>query len=161
MGLYPRCGAAVLADEAVLHFQPVEGARGYRIEVQNLQGWPVFQVDVESLPVKVPAGTLHAGLSYRWTVCTLDSPVAIACGEAGLVTLSKDNARTREKVREILESDIPDSLPLLAAIDRRLGLLLEARDELREALDRKPGDPGLLQAFDEIATQLEDKDDPE
>lgn len=161
MGLYPRHGMAVLADEAVLHFQPVEGARGYRIEVQDNQGGIVYRIDIESPPLKLPVGMLRTGFRYQWTVSTLDRPIAIARGEADLVTLSKDAAKAREKAREILESDTPDSLPLLAEIDRSLGLLLEAREELREALDQKPGDPGLQQALDKIETRLKDKDDPE
>lgn len=159
-GLYPRYGMAVFADEAVLHFEPVEGARGYRIEVQDDQGWAVFRVDVESPPVQLPAGALHAGLRYRWTVRTLDRP-AVARGEADLVTLSKDAVRAREKAREVLESETPDSLPLLAEIDRSLGLLREAREELREALGRKPGDPGLQQALAKIEMRLEEEDDPQ
>jgi hypothetical protein len=161
MGLYPRHGTAVLAKEAVLDFQPVEGARAYRIEVQDDQGGAVFQIDIETPPVKLPAGTLRAGLRYQWTVCTLDRPVAVARGEAELVTLSENDAREREKARKILETETPDSLPLLAEIDRSLGLLVEARKELREALDRKPGDPGLRQALAEIETRLEEENDPQ
>jgi hypothetical protein len=157
-GLYPRHGMTVLADEAVLHFQPVEGARGYRIEVQDDQGGIVFRVDIEAPPVKLPAGTLRAGRCYRWTVRTLDRPSAIARGEAELVILSEDAARAREEARKILESETPESLQLLAEIDRSLGLLLEAREELQEALDRKPGDPGLRQALGEIETRLEDQE---
>jgi len=160
-GLYPHRGVAVLEDEAALHFQPVDGARGYRTEVQDDQGGTVFRVDIESPPVKLPAGTLRAGLRYRWTVRTLDRPGAVACGGAELVTLSKGAARAREKAREVLESETPDSLPLLAEIDRSLGLLLEAREELRQALDRKPGDPGLRQALAELEKQLEDENELE
>lgn len=70
-----------------------------------------------------------------------------------------DATQAREEARKILESETPDSLPLLAEIDRSLGLLLEAREELRQALDRKPGDPGLR--LDAIERRLKDENDRE
>lgn len=158
-GLYPHCGAAVLAEEARLHFQPVTGAREYRIEVQDGQSRTVFQADTESSPVKVPAGMLQSGHRYWWTVHTLDRPGAVARGGAELVTLGADAARAREKAREVLEAEGPGSLPLLAEIDRSLGLLREAREDLRTALESAPSDPALREALAELEMQLEDKND--
>ena len=160
-GLYPRRGAAVLANATVLYFQPVTGASRYRIEVQDRENQTVFQTELESSPVKVPAGTLRPGNNYRWTVRTLDRPGAIARGEAELVTLGEQASRTREKARQSLAAEGAGSLPLLAEIDRSLGLLLTAREELRAALDGKPGDPALRQALAEIEERLEDEDDHE
>jgi hypothetical protein len=158
-GLYPRRGAAVLTNETVLRFQPVAGAREYRIEVQDGQGRTVFRTDAGSPPVKVPAGTLRPGHRYLWVVRTLDRPGAIARGEADLVTLSEDAARTREEVREILATEGPGSLPLLAEIDQSLGLWLEAREDLRTALTHEPANPALRKALIEIELRLEDADD--
>jgi len=158
-GLYPRRGAAVLANATVLYFQPVTGASRYRIEVQDGENQAVFQTEVESPPVKVPAGTLPPGNTYRWTVRTLDRPGAIAHGKAELVTLGDQASRAREKARKILEVEGAGSLPLLAEIDRSLGLWLEAREELKAALREKPSDPALREALGEIATQLENEDD--
>jgi hypothetical protein len=159
-GLYPRRGVAVLAGKTVLRFQPVTGAREYRIEVRDGQGRTVFRTDAGSPPVKVPAGTLRPGHRYSWMVRTLDRPGAIARGEADLVTLSEDAARAREETRKILENEEPGSLPLLAEIDQSLGLLFEARQELSKALDAN-GDPALRKALAEIEMQLEEADDPE
>jgi len=158
-GLYPRRGVAVLADDAVLRFQPVLGAGRYRIEVRDGQGRTAFQTDAESPPVKVPAGRLRAGHRYSWMVRTLDRPGAVARGEADLVTLSEDAARARQETREILESGESGSLPLLAEIDHSLGLLLEAREDLRAALGGEPANPALRKALAEIETQLEEADD--
>jgi len=155
-GLYPFHGVAVLAEEAVLHFQPITDARGYRIEVQDGEGWTVFRADVESPPVEVPAGRLRAGFRYWWTVRTLDRPGPVAQGEAELVTLSARAARAREEVREILTAEGAGCLPLLAEIDRGLGLWLEARDELRTALDEESGDPALREALAVIESRLEE-----
>jgi hypothetical protein len=158
-GLYPRRGVAVLADDAVLRFQPVLGAGKYRIEVQDGQGRTAFQTDAESPPVQVPAGRLRAGHRYSWMVRTLDRPGAVARGEADLVTLSEDAARARQETREILESEESGSLPLLAEIDHSLGLLLEAREDLRAALGGEPANPALRKALSEIEMQLEEADD--
>ncbi len=157
-GLYPRRGVAVLADETVLRFQPVMGAGKYRIEVRDGQGRTIFRTDAGSPPVKVPAGTLRPGRRYSWVVRTLDRPGAVARGEADLVTLSEDATQAREEAREILAAEGTGSLPLLAGIDRSLGLLLEAREELSKALDAN-GDPELREALAEIEMQLEEADD--
>ena len=160
-GLYPHGGAAALVGETVLRFRPVAGARGYRIEIRDRQGRTVFQTETESAPVKVPAGTLRPGLDYQWVVRTLDRPGAIARGEAKIVTLSQHAAQAREEARKVLEAEGPDSLPLLAEIDRSLGLLLEARKELQTALLEKPGDPALRRALAEIEARLVDENDPD
>jgi hypothetical protein len=158
-GLYPRQGAVALAEETVLCFKPVPGAGEYRIEVQDGQGRTVFQTDAGSSPVRVPAGTLHGGQRYRWTVRTLDRLGPAAQGEAELVTLSASAVRAREETREILAAEGESSLPLLAEIDCGLGLWLEARDELRTALHEEPGDPALQEALAAIEAQLEAGDE--
>ncbi len=158
-GLYPCRGTAALAGATVLLFKPVPGAMEYRIEVQDRQGQTVFQADAQSSPVEVPAGMLHSGRRYWWTVRTLDRPGPVARGDGEFVTLSEDVARAREETWEVLKPEGPGSLPLMAEIDHSLGLLLEARDELRTALDRGPANPALREALAEIEAQLEDVDD--
>jgi hypothetical protein len=166
-GLYPHGGAAVLPGEIRLRFQPVTGAARYRVEVQDEHGRTVFREDGESsvVPmgptVKLPAGTLHAGASYRWTVRTLDRPGAVARGAAGLVVLDEETARRREETRKVLASEGPGALPLLAAIDAGLGLWLEAREALTAALDAAPGEPALQEALAAIERRLETEDDAE
>jgi hypothetical protein len=160
-GLYPRRGAVTLAGETVLQFQPVTGAREYRVEVQDGQGRTVFRTDAGSPPVKVPTGTLRPGHRYSWMVRTLDRPGAVARGEADLVTLGQDAARVREEARKVLAAEGPGSLPLLAEIDQSLGLLLEAREDLRTALDHEPAGPALREAFAQIAMRLEEANDRE
>jgi len=159
-GLYPRDGATVPARAAFLRFQTVAGAKGYRIAVQDGQGRTVFETTVESPPVQVPARKLRAGLSYSWTVQTVDRPGPIARGEAELVILEADAAKAREEARKRLGAEGPGFLPLLAEIDRRLGLLREAREELGAALRENPGDPALREALAEIDTRLGYVDDP-
>lgn len=158
-GLYPRHGAAALAGDTVLLFKPIPGAGKYRIEVQDCQGGIVFQTDAESPPVKVPAGVLRSGHRYWWTVRTVNRLGPVAEGEAELVILGASAARAREETREVLTAEGEGALPLLAEIDRGLGLWLEARDELKEALEAKPGDPALGQALTAVERQLEEDDE--
>lgn len=160
-GLYPRGGAAALAGETVLRFDPVAATREYRIEVQDSQGRTVFRTDIESPPVKVPAGKLVAGLDYLWTVRTVDRPSAVARGEAEFVILSETAAQARDESRKVLAAEGADSLLLLVEIDRSLGLLLDARENLRAFLADEPGDPVLWEALAEIEMRLEHEDDPE
>lgn len=160
-GLIPQDGETVLAEAIALHFQPVVGAKEYRIEVQDVQGRIAFRSVIESPPVKVPAGRLRAGVGYLWTVQTVDRPGAVARGEAEFVVLDEVAAETREEARAMLVGEGPDSLPLLAEIDRSLGLLLEAREDLETALVNKPGDPAIREALAEIDTLMEQESDPE
>jgi hypothetical protein len=157
-GLYPRHGAATLAGEIVLYFKPVPGTMSYRIEVQDRRGKTIFQTDTESSPVKVPAGLFQSGHRYWWTVRTLDRPGPVAQGEAEIVTLGASAARAREEARKVLAAEGEGSLPLLAEIDRNLGLWLAARDELRAALDHEPGDAELQEALAAVEGRLEEGD---
>jgi hypothetical protein len=158
-GLYPHRGATVLPGRILLRFPPVAGAEKYRIEVHDDHGRMLFATDSPSSPVEVPAGTLRAGLRYPWTVRTLNRPGAVARGEAELILLGENAARMRQEAHEILKLEGPDSMLLMAEIDRSLGLLLEAEEDLQAASRGMPGDPALLAALARIATQRERKND--
>jgi tetratricopeptide (TPR) repeat protein len=160
-GLYPRREATVLPGEIPLRFQPVTGAGTYRVEVQDEQGRTLFAADTASSTIEVPAGTLRAGRRYHWTVRTLNRPGGVARGEADLVVLSEGAAQARAETRKILESEGPGSLSLLAAIDYGLGLLLEAREGLRAALDGKPGDSALQEALAGLESTLSEEEPEE
>jgi hypothetical protein len=160
-GLYPHRGTTTLAKEVLLNFHPVAGVQGYRIEVRDRQGDKVFGVDVASPPLKLPSEALKPGAGYRWTVRTLGSTCGVARGEAELVTLSEADTEVREISRKVLTAEGPASLPLLAEIDFSLGLLVEAREDLRTALSAKPGDPALRDALAEVEARLAHNDDSE
>ncbi|HEV7509762.1 MAG TPA: hypothetical protein VGS07_33120 [Thermoanaerobaculia bacterium] len=158
-GLYPRRGAAVLAGKAILRFQPVACAGKYRVEVEDRQGNVIFGIETTASEVPLPEDALQPGQHYRWIVRTLDRPGAVARGGADLLTLSKDAAWAREEARKTLEAESSLSLPLLAEIDRALGLWLEAREDLRKAIEIGPADSALREALTAIETRLEDGDD--
>lgn len=157
-GLYPRAGAAILPDPVVLRFEPWEGAVRYRVEVQDSQGRPVFRSDPEGATVRLPAGTLAPGARYAWTVRTLDRPGVMARGEADFRVLPIEAARMREEVRAALAAEGDASLVLLAEIDRGLGLLAEAREELRGALRTLPASAPLRAALADVERRLEESD---
>jgi hypothetical protein len=156
-GLLPRDGIASLAESTRLTFAACEGAGRYQVEVQDPQGRTVFRAETGETEVRVPAGTLQPGARYHWTVRTLDRIGPVARGEADLVTLPAKAARTRETLRAALTTEGGgEPLALLAEIDRSLGLLLEARQELRAALGAAPGDPGLQEALADLERRLKE-----
>lgn len=155
-GLYPHRGATVLAAATVLSFPPVPGAQTYQISVLDARGSIVFTTATASPPVRVPLGRLQPGASYRWTVSTLDRPIAVAQGQAELVTLPEASARDREKARRILAAEGPSALPLLAEIDRSFGLLSQARDDLMAALDAGASERALPAALAAIEGRIKD-----
>jgi hypothetical protein len=155
-GLYPRRGAAVLAGEAVLVFAPVEKGGRYRVEVQDNQGQVVFRADAEAPSVRVPRKVLLPGTVYSWMVRTLDRPGPLARGEANFVTVPDHVARMREELRIALAAEgNGESLALLAEIDRSLGMLLEAREELRAVLAKSPENIALAEELATVEQQLE------
>jgi hypothetical protein len=160
-GLYPRRGAATLAEETVLRFKPVEEGGRYRVEVQDEKGQAVFRVDVEAPAVRVPGRALLPGAQYHWTVRTLERAGPVARGEADFVTLPEDAAEAREELRAAIEAEGDgESLALLAEIDHSLGMLLEALQELQAAHDRSPGNAPLAQELAALEQRLKDVDEP-
>jgi CHAT domain-containing protein/serine/threonine protein kinase/Tfp pilus assembly protein PilF len=141
-GLYPHAGTAALAEATVLQFQPAVGADGYHVEVQD-RGSTLFQAGVES-EIALPADLLAPGARYRWRVCTEETLGPARCGEAWFTTLDRQAAERRRALREALAGrDDPESLALLAAVDSRLGLLMEAAQGFHD-LGRTAGERGDL-----------------
>jgi CHAT domain-containing protein/Tfp pilus assembly protein PilF len=156
-GLYPRRGAATLADATSLHFEPVDGAGKYQVEVHDRQGNVIFEAETVTSTVNISAGFLQPGVPYHWTVRTIERVGPVAKGEAGFVALPRKTAEAREALRRSLEkAGDGASLALLAEVDRSLGMLFEARDGLRAAVERLPGDVALAEELAVIEEQLED-----
>jgi len=157
-GLYPRCGAATLAGATVLRFQPVDGGEKYRVEIQDRRGNAIFAEETATAEVRVPAGLLKPGVRYGWTVRTIERVGPVATGEADFVTLPAEAAEKREALREAIEKEGDGlSLALLAEVDRSLGLLAEARDELRSAVRGSPGDAMLAEALTALERHVEEE----
>lgn len=158
--LYPAGGAMSLADSTVLRFSPVHEAAGYVVEVEDEMGRTVFQAQTQAPSVAVSGGILKPGSSYYWRVRTLEAIGPARRGEARFATLAGEDTRLRAALREALEpKGEVESLALLAEVDRRLGLLSEAREGLRAALARAPEDESLRQALAAVEKQLPAEDD--
>jgi hypothetical protein len=153
-GLYPRDDATALPDEAVLVFEPVQGAAGYRVVVEDEAGTTVHAAEVKAPPAPVPAGVLKPGGRYLWTVRTIGGGPS-ARGEADFSALAAESLAAREALRRSLQGqDDPESLALLAEVDSRLGLFLEAQRGFQAALARSPADASLQHALDRLARQM-------
>jgi len=153
-GLYPRGGAATLAGATTLRFEPVAGGGKYQVEVQDRQGSVVFSTET-TVPVVNPGRVLEPGVRYDWTVRTLERVGPVATGQADFVTLTAEEARKREALRKAVEAAGDGAtLALLAEVDRRLGLLIEARDELQVAVRESPGDSALAEALATLERHL-------
>lgn len=150
-GLYPHAGASALANETTLRFDAVPQAARYKVEIEDEAGSTLLEVETDTPSVVVSPGVLAAGQHYYWRVRTLDSGVS-ARGESDFTTLSAEHAASRNALRKAAIADA-SSLPLLAEIDRRLGLLYEANQELREAAAKAPNDAALQAAVASQAPQ--------
>ena len=153
--LFPRDGAVTLAEATRLHFQTVSGAARHQVDVEDVRGNVVFHVVADASPVSVPPGILAPGARYRWTLKALDRPGPVARGEADFVTLSRKEARTRERIRKAVErADDDDSRALLAAVDHALGLASEdpetAGAVIESVTPESPGEKAGLQPGDLI-----------
>lgn len=83
---------------------------------------------------------------------------ADATGRADFVTLPPEQAKEREALRKAVETAGEGALlALLADVDRSLGLLIEARDELRVVVRGAPGDADLAEALAEVERRLEEE----
>lgn len=149
-GLRPS-GTVTRAQQTVLSFQAVNGATRYKLVVEDEAGREVFAVEVSTTRTPVPPDVLTAGRPYYWTVETLDKVGAVARGSGRFTTLSPDAEQAREVLRRTVgTSNAPDTVALLAEIDRRLGLVEEALNGFAQALARDPGNARLRQLHDSL-----------
>ena len=140
---------AVIATEPLtLHFQPVDGASRYAVEIENEAGRRVFRGEVAAAELALPAGTLEPGATYYWSVQTLDKLGGAARGTSQFTTLSAEALQRRDTFRQALASEGgAASAALLAEVDRRLALYHEALIGFRAALVKNPDDPAIKQAI--------------
>jgi hypothetical protein len=153
--LYPRKDASALPDETTLLFSPVrEGAR-YKVELEDEFGRTIFSAETESSSLAVPNGILKPGARYFWRVRTVEIVGPASRGESEFATLASEEIGKRAAFKAGLrEKGDAEALALLAEIDRRLGLLLESRNEFREALSKSPSDQTLRRIIGDIERQL-------
>jgi hypothetical protein len=133
---YPVANAAILSSRPVLTFEPIPAVTSYLIEIENDEGTVIHRTQSSGTPVTLAAGILKPGSKYYWevrgVVSEADGP---QCGAGFSVLPLEDETRRAALETAVRKAGDPDSLALLAEIDRRLGLLREARDEFTGALE--------------------------
>jgi hypothetical protein len=158
--VYPNSGAAVVPDEAHFRFDGTVGQL-YDVEIQNEEGAVIHQLTTPGPSLDVPKGLLKPGRRYYWTVKPASTGAPIVGGK--FVTLNEEQIAWRSMARLDLavgeRSQSPDLVmagssiawttsparnsasylqSLLAVIDFGLGLVAEARDELRAVASDVP-----------------------
>ena len=121
----PQDKIIALPDHAVLRFDSADATARHRIEVEDQAGAGIYQTETSAKELVVPAGILQPGRSYRWKIRGM-----------GGETLASASFRTAPEEtiarRKELAAAGPDARLILAAVDAQLGLLEEARAELRD-----------------------------
>jgi hypothetical protein len=153
--LYPRSGARVLANSAVLRFALVPGAATYRVCLEDQSGRSILEVETQQPEVRISAGILKPGEVYFWRVRTLDKIGQAARAQNEFTTVGAEEAQARAALRKSLHGkEDPDSLALLGEVDRALGLLWEARETLRAATALAPENSALSEALERLERRL-------
>ena len=147
--LYPSEGAAVLAEAATLRFDPVEGCEKYDVRIETETVINILSVTTTSTEVKVPAGILRSGGTYRWRVRTMDAVKEAMSASAAFMTLTEENARVRTSLKAQAERSNDDSLiALLAILDHSLGLRREACQEMLTVTQHAPPNEAVKLALE-------------
>lgn len=154
-GLYPRDGFSALPDETVLRFTASADAASYKIELEDDTGRVIFQIQTSSIEVAVPPGTLQAGARYYWRVRGFGVLGTSVRGETEFTTLGADDISRRATFREALGGGDADALTTLAAVDMRLGLLSDAREELRMAVAQSAQPAAIREELAAVDRQVE------
>lgn len=150
-GLYPNEGATVFADQAALTFEPIEGVKRYRVEIEDEWGNNIFSVETASSKVVASPGVLKPGANYYWQVRTLEKSKTSIYGEAVFATITEENARTRNAFRaQAYKSKDVGNLLLLAKMDLALGLQKESCETLKAALALYPDNAEIKKAMSQI-----------
>jgi len=147
-GLYPSEEATVLADDAILTFEPLEGVEKYRIEIEDEWGNNIFSLETESPKVIASPGVLKSGSNYYWEVRTLEKDKPSTVSYAAFATVSEEYALTRNafKAQAYQTKDGPNLL-LLAQLEMAIGLRKEACETLKTALALFPDNSEIKKAM--------------
>ena len=145
---YPRNGATVLANSAILSFKRVEGIIKYKVEVEDELGNSIFSVITASNEIAISPQIFKDGSPYYWRVRTLDPQKPSVHAEAMFETVNAENARLRTLLQQKVEKEPDISLfMLLAEVDHNLGLIKESCAELKAAIAQSPDNPILQQTL--------------
>jgi hypothetical protein len=137
--LYPCNDSATLPESTILMYSAMPQASRYHVVLKDESGRSILDMDTAKTEVSIPPGTMTEGSQYSWSVEAKGTLGVIGQGQCGFSTLPQESIRERALLKQHLEmKGDARSLALLAAIDERLGLLLEAKKEF-EAASTKSG----------------------
>lgn len=153
--LYPRANSSVLPESTILIFSPIPESSPYHVTLENETGQTVFEIETTDTEVPIPAGIIIPGSRYYWSVATTGNKGPRMQGYGEFFALTPEIIKERASLKQSLETKgDAESLALLGAVDRHLGLLLEARKEFEAALAKSNGNPAILSMIREIESQL-------
>jgi hypothetical protein len=148
---YPSEGATLLAEEAVLTFEPIDGIKKYKVEIKDESGNKIFSVETDSTKIATYPSVLKPGAKYSWKVWALEKEKPSVLSEAVFSTVSEENTRARNAFKEqAYQSKDGIKLLLLAQMDMALGLRKEACQTLRDALAFFPDNTEIKNAIFQI-----------
>jgi hypothetical protein len=153
--LYPSAGTTSVAESTTLRFSPVDNARLYEWEVEDEAGRTVYMVRTSATQLALPAGTLQPGHRYYWEVKALREGAVLGRGEAEFDTLTAEQSQARAKLKARLTRQSGSAgYAFLAVVDRQLGLLAEARQELEIAVARASRERDLIALLETLKARL-------
>jgi len=129
-------GYCTLANNTVLSFATDASVKSYRVRVADTSGTIIYQTNTTSHTISIPPGILQAGEQYYWQLHSVGDGSTRPIGMASFTTLGVEDVTLRAQFAASLSRVDSDSLALLAAIDWKLGLRDQAREELHEAVRR-------------------------
>jgi len=152
--LYPNEGDAVLADQAVLTFDPLPDIEKYRVEIEDEQGRDLLSVETSVPRVVVSPGIIKPGTDYYWQVRAVEKNELSTVSYAAFVTVTEEEAGLRNAFRaQVSQSQDTANLLLLARLEMAFGLRKEACDTLKEALSLSPENKEIREARTEIGCE--------
>jgi hypothetical protein len=149
---YPSPDATLLASRAMISFDPSAEVRSYQVEVEDEAGNVIHHAESPGAAVTLPPDLLKPGKRYYYEVRGV-VPVGEAprCA-AEFATLPEEDEMRRAILKTAVhKAGDADSLALLAEVDRRLGLLREAREEFTSALKGSSAPDAIRAALQKLA----------
>ncbi len=148
---YPSKGTTLLAEEAVLTFEPIYGVKKYKVEIKDEWGNKIFSIETGSTKIATYPSVLKSGANYSWKVWILEKREPSILSEAVFSTVSEENTRARNAFKaQAYQSKDGIKLLLLAQLDMALGLWKEACETLRDALALFPDNEEIKSAMFQI-----------
>jgi hypothetical protein len=152
--LYPNEGDAVLADQAVLTFDPLPDVEKYRVEIEDEQGRDLLSAETSVPRVIISPGIIKPGTNYYWQVRALEKDELSTVSYAAFITVTEEQAGLRNSFRaQVSQSRDAANLLLLARVELAIGLRRESCETLNEALSLSPDNEEIRGAMAQLGCE--------